>query len=557
MTNMRVEKNVLIPMSDGTALQCNVFRPDDDGRYPIVMSFGVYGKDVHFEDSFTPQWQKLKSIYPEIDQNGTSGQYLRWEVPDPERWVPDGFIIVVVDSRGSGQSPGYLDLYSPQETRDYFECIEWAGVQEWSNGKVGLLGISYLAIKQWQVAALNPPHLAAIIPWEGAVDQYRDVLRHGGILSNTFTQNWWPKQILANQHGNALTTHIDRQTGQVTTGVGLSNKTLEGNRADYPREISQRELVDAWFENRTANLSKIQVPILTAANWGGPGMHLRGNFSGYTDSGSNEKWLFAHIGTHYESFYLPHYVAIQKKFFSYYLKGEQNGWEREAPIQLAIRRVDGTAKMRAEHTWPIDRTLWVPYYLDTSNFELSLESEISPTQVTYLNNEDGVTFKTKPFDTEIEFTGPIALKLWASSAACDIDFFVVLRCFDTNEQEVFFTGAHEPVPLAVGWLRGSHRKLDMDKSKPYRPYHTHDQIEQLESGAIYPFEIEILPSSLIFPKGYQLAVTILGKDFIVQKPGRILHTHPEDRSNDRFGETTTIYTGGDYASYLLMPVIPN
>ena len=96
MTNMRVEKNVLIPMSDGTALRCNVFRPDDDGRYPIVMSFGVYGKDVHFEDSFTPQWQKLKSIYPEIDQNGTSGQYLRWEVPDPERWVPDGFIIVVV-----------------------------------------------------------------------------------------------------------------------------------------------------------------------------------------------------------------------------------------------------------------------------------------------------------------------------------------------------------------------------------------------------------------------------------------------------------------------------
>ena len=556
MTNMRVEKNVLIPMSDGTALRCNVFRPDDDGRYPIVMSFGVYGKDVHFEDSFTPQWQKLKSIYPEIDQNGTSGQYLRWEVPDPERWVPDGFIIVVVDSRGSGQSPGYLDLYSPQETRDYFECIEWAGVQEWSNGKVGLLGISYLAIKQWQVAALNPPHLAAIIPWEGAVDQYRDVLRHGGILSNTFTQNWWPKQILANQHGNALTTHIDRQTGQVTTGVGLSNKTLEGNRADYPREISQRELVDAWFENRTANLSKIQVPILTAANWGGPGMHLRGNFSGYTDSGSNEKWLFAHIGTHYESFYLPHYVAIQKKFFSYYLKDEQNGWEREAPVQLAIRRVDGTAKMRAEHTWPIDRTLWVPYYLDVSNFELSIESEISPTQMTYLNNEDGVTFKTKPFDKDIEFTGPIALKIWASSAACDIDFFVVLRCFDTNEQEVFFTGAHEPVPLAVGWLRGSHRKLDMDKSKPYRPYHTHDQIEQLESGTIYSFEIEILPSSLIFPKGYQLAVTILGKDFIVQKPGRILHTHPEDRSNDRFGETTTIYTGGDYASYLLMPVIP-
>ena len=556
MTKMIFEKNVLIPMSDGIALRCNIFRPDAPGKFPVVMSFGVYGKDVHFADSFVPQWEKLKSIYPDIDQNGTTGQYLRWEVPDPERWVPDGFIIVVVDSRGSGQSPGYLNLYSPQETRDYYECIEWAGVQDWSNGKVGLLGISYLAIKQWQVAALNPPHLAAIVPWEGAVDQYRDVIRHGGILSNTFTQNWWPKQILANQHGNAQTNHIDRLTLQTTTGEGIDPEILQGNRANYPYEISSREKIDAWFTDRTAKLSQIKVPLLSAANWGGPGMHLRGNFSGYTDSGSKEKWMFAHIGTHYESFYLPHYVAIQKRFFSYYLKGEKNGWNEEAPVQLAIRHVDGTATMRTEKAWPIPSTQWTPYFLNTSSLRLSTKQSSSSSQVQYSSTGQGVTLITEPFTEEVEFTGPICLKLWASSTARDIDFFVALRCFDSNGQEITFTGAHEPVPFAMGWLRASHRKLDPTKSLPYKPYHSHDSIEYLEPLKVYPFEIEILPSSLVFPKDYQLALTISGNDLIVQAPGRILHNEPNDRTKERFEGTTTLFSGEEFPSHLWMPVIP-
>jgi len=557
MKNMIFDKNVLIPMSDGIELRCNVFRPDQPGKFPVVMSFGVYGKDVHFADSFIPQWEKLKSIYPDIDQNGTSGEFLRWEVPDPERWVPDGFIIVVVDSRGSGQSPGYLNLYSPQETRDYFECIEWAGTQDWSNGKVGLLGISYLAIKQWQVAALNPPHLAAIIPWEGAVDQYRDVLRHGGILSNTFTQNWWPKQILANQHGNGQTNHIDRQTKQITTGPAIDPEILKGNRSNYPQEICSREMIDAWFTDRTANLSKINVPLLSAANWGGPGMHLRGNFSGYTDSGSKEKWLFAHIGTHYESFYLPYYVSIQKKFFSHYLKDEKNGWDLEPPVHLAIRKVDGSAVIRSEESWPIPRTQWTPFFLNNSELTILNHKPSSSSQVAYSSNGPGITLMSAKFTEEVEFTGPICLKLWASSTAKDIDFFVTLRCIDDKGEDVVFTGAHEPVPFAMGWLRASHRKLDPIRSTPYKPYHTHDCIELLEPSKVYPFEIEILPSSLVFPKGYQLAITISGNDYVIQAPGRILHNDPNDRSKERFEGITTLYSGAEFPSQLLMPVIPN
>ncbi|MDI9330473.1 MAG: CocE/NonD family hydrolase [Alphaproteobacteria bacterium] len=162
---MRFEQDVAIEASDGLLLRANVFRPDAPGRYPVVMAHGSYGKDMHFSHAFKPQWEKLNRIYPGLGTQGSSGRYLRWETVDPERWVPDGYVVVQVDSRGTGKSPGYLDPFSPREIQDDFDCIEWAGVQDWSNGKVGLLGVSYYGIEQWQVAALRPPHLAAICPW--------------------------------------------------------------------------------------------------------------------------------------------------------------------------------------------------------------------------------------------------------------------------------------------------------------------------------------------------------------------------------------------------------
>jgi len=549
------EKNTPIPMSDGLDLMCNVFRPDAPGNYPVIMSFGVYGKDVHFEDGFNPQWKKLKAVYPEVDQGESTGEYLRWEVPDPQRWVPDNFVIVVVDSRGSGMSPGYLDLYSPRETQDYYEAIEWAAVQSWSNGKVGLSGISYLAIKQWQVAALQPPHLAAMIPWEGAVDHYRDLLRHGGILSNSFTQAWWPRQILANQHGNGQTTHIDRQTKKITTGEPLPAAQLIGNRSDYPAEIAKRSLWDAWFSDHTARLDRVTVPLLSAANWGGAGIHLRGNFSGYLQSASTEKWLFAHIGTHYESFYLPHYVAIQKRFFNHYLKGEENGWQDEPRVQLAIRAVDGTAKMRKTTAWPLPETEWQKWYLDGKNLSVSNQTNQEESKVAYQALGDGITFRSPAFKEDTEFTGNVKLKLFVSSSTTDMDVFAILRCFDPQGQEVEFIGAHENVPVACGWLRASHRKLDATKSSEYLPYHRHDEIQKLVPDEIYELDIEILPTSLVFPKDYTLAITVMGRDFNLNPQGRILHNDLQDRNETEFGGISQIYTGGNYASYLLMPRI--
>ncbi len=553
---MVFERDVALAMSDGALLRANVFRPAAPGRYPVVMALGAYGKDVHFEDAFNPQWQVLKQIYPGLDSEGSTGRYLRWEVVDPERWVPDGFVVIQVDARGTGRSEGYLDPFGPVETRDFHEWIEWAGTQPWSNGRVGLIGVSYLAIKQWQVAALRPPHLAAIVPWEGSSDFYRDGGHHGGILSNSFTSAWWPRQVLSNQYGSGQSTHVDRLTGERTTGPDLPGPILAGSRADHPNDRLTHPLDDAWNRARAANLPAIEVPVLSAANWGGPGMHLRGNVEGFLRAGSRDKWLFAHIGTHYESFYLPRYVALQKRFFNHYLRGEDNGWPQEPRVQLAIRRADGTASLRQEHEWPLARTAWTRFYLDAGANTLGPSAPAQAAQASYRALQESVSFSTAPFEQDTEFTGPASLRVWVSSSTRDLDLFAVLRVFDPEGRESTFIGAHEPVPMALGWLRASHRKLDPARSQPYRPWHTHDEVQKLTPGEPVPLDVEIWPTSMVFPKGWRLVLTLQGHDFIVAPPGRMRHDHPQDRPADEFGGLSTIHTGGAQASYLLMPLVP-
>ncbi|MFT3819770.1 MAG: CocE/NonD family hydrolase [Rubrivivax sp.] len=553
---MLVEIDAGIPMSDGIVLRANVFRPRAGGVYPVLMAMGAYGKDVHFEDAFNPQWQVLKRIYPGLDGEGSSGRYLRWEVVDPERWVPDGFVVIQIDSRGTGMSPGYLDPFGPVETRDFYEAIEWAGTQPWSNGKVGLIGVSYLAIKQWQVAALRPPHLAAIVPWEGSSDFYRDGGHHGGILSNGFTFAWWPRQVLSNQHGSGASTHRRRDTGQRTTGAALPPAILEGNRADHPADRLAHPLDDAWNRARCGRLEHIEVPLLSAANWGGPGMHLRGNVEGWLAAGSRHKWLFAHIGTHYESFYLPHYVALQKRFFKRFLCGEDNGFDREPPVQLAIRRADGTATLRQEHEWPLARTQWTKLHLDASSGTLGSAPPAAAAVAGYDALGDGVHFSTAPFERETEFTGPAALRLWVSTSTTDMDIFAVLRVFDPQDREVTYVGAHERVPMALGWLRVSHRKTCPERSRPWRPYHVHDEVQKVRPGEVVPVDVEIWPTSLVFPAGWRLVLSVRGCDFVVTPPGRMLHDHPQDRPAAEFGGRNSVHTGGAHDSHLLMPLIP-
>ena len=155
---MRIDWDVPIEMDDGLVLRADVYRPTEEGQHPVIMTYGPYAKGYAWQDGYETTWELFSKAHPDAIA-GSTNKYQSWEVVDPEKWVPHGYACVRVDSRGAGRSPGYIDLFSPRETKDFYNCIEWGGTQPWSNGKVGLNGISYYAINQWHVASLQPPPL--------------------------------------------------------------------------------------------------------------------------------------------------------------------------------------------------------------------------------------------------------------------------------------------------------------------------------------------------------------------------------------------------------------
>jgi uncharacterized protein len=301
MDGMRVDWDVPIRMEDGVTLRADVFRPAAEGRYPVIMNHGPYAKGLAFQDGYPGMWKPLSTKYPDAVA-GSTNKYQNWETVDPEKWVPDGYVCVRVDSRGAGRSPGRLDIFSPRETQDYYECIEWAAGQPWSNGKIGLLGISYYAVNQWQVAALRPPHLVAICPWEGGADFYRELSRHGGIL-NMFVSVWYPVQVESVQYGGGGRGDRNPNTGvPVAGGERLPAEELAANREDSPRRTQEHPLDDEYHRARSADLEKITVPVLSATNWAHH-LHTRGGFDAYERVSSEQKWLEVHGLEHFTEFY--------------------------------------------------------------------------------------------------------------------------------------------------------------------------------------------------------------------------------------------------------------
>jgi uncharacterized protein len=265
-TTMIFQRDVAITLRDGHLVYANVYRPREGGRYPVILAQTIYGKDPNFRDGYKARFEELKQEVPELCER-SSCNLIKWEVTDPERWLPEKYAVMIVDVRGSGKSPGLLDSLGPRETSDFYDVIEWAGTQSWSNGKVGLLGSSYLAMNQWQVAALQPPHLAAIIPWEGASDWYRDVSYHGGILSNLFAGQWNSNQVSPNAHGNGETPYRDPETGGTDHRPPLPEYFVAANLA--ARQVWPLE--DEAYKQLTPIFSRIKVPLLSAGNWGGMG----------------------------------------------------------------------------------------------------------------------------------------------------------------------------------------------------------------------------------------------------------------------------------------------
>jgi len=567
---MKIDWDVPITMDDRLVLRADVYRPVKDGKYPAILTYGPYAKGLSFQEGYPSCWERMVEQHPDVPA-GSTNKYQAWEVVDPEKWVPDGYVCVRVDSRGAGRSPGIIDHFSPRETKDFYNCIEWAAVQPWSSGKVGLNGISYYGINQWHVATLQPPHLAAMCIWEGAADWYRDMTHHGGILS-VFWKNWYDMQVKTVQYGLGARGPKNPVTGVPACGdETLPEDELARNRVDLGGQILAHPLDDAFHKARSPVWSKIKVPFLSAANWGGQGLHPRGNFEGFLRAASRQKWLEAHGIEHWTHFYTDYGVSLQKRFFDYFLKGKKNGWDKQPKVQLQVRHPGEKFVERHESAWPIPRTKWTKFYLNPADRSLGTTPVKASTKLDYEALGDGLTFTSAPLGEPMEITGPSAAKLFLSSSTRDADVFLVLRVFAPDGQEVVFQGALDPhTPIGQGWLRASHRKLDRKLSTPYRPYHTHDEVQPLTPGEPVEIDVEIWPTSIVVPKGYRIALSVRGKDYEYPGPaarlsnmknpmtgcGPFMHDDPQDRPCEIFGGRNALHFAPSRTPYVLLPVIP-
>jgi predicted acyl esterase len=361
-------------------------------------------------------------------------------------------------------------------------------------------------------------------------------------------------------------------TGELVCGPEtLSEEELARNREDMWGEYLRRPLCDAWYLERSADLSRVTVPLLSAANWGGQGLHPRGNFEGFMRSASTRKWLEVHGGSHWAPFYTDHGVGLQKRFFDHFLKDADNGWDRQPRVQLNIRHPGEKFVRRDENEWPLARTQWTPMHLELSTRKLGATASGQAQSVEYEAMGEGLTFTTAPLAQDTELTGPVALKLFVSSSTTDADIFAVLRVFAPGGAEVVFQGALDPhTPVGQGWLRASQRKLDRALSTPWRPYHTHDESQLLVPGEVVELDIEIIPTCIVVPRGYRIALSVRGRDYEYEGEaatlsnmkhpmrgcGPFLHDDPSDRPPSVFGGKVTLHSGGGRAPHLLLPIIP-
>lgn len=516
---MIIERDVAIRLRDGVEIYADLFRPADEKPAAPIIAWTPYGKHVPLRpERYLNCGLKTDDVSP----------YTAFEAPDPMYWVPHGYAVLVVDIRGSWNSQGKALFVAPEEAEDFYDVIEWAGTQPWSNGKVGLSGVSYLALMQWRVAELHPPHLAAINPWEGWTDTYREVVRHGGIPDSWF----WP---LLHRRWGAGTTELE----------------------DLATETGEHPFYDDYWRSKSAKLEKVTAPAFVVASWTDQGLHTRGTLKGFERISSKQKWLDIHADKKWKHYYLPDSLARLKTFFDHFLKGVDNEISQWPKVRLMVRDQHSVGIIRHENEWPPAHTRYQAFYLDAASAALRATLP-TPAQTSYvpLEQDSGThhaTFDLK-FDKTTELVGHMKLKLWVSAdGADDMDLFVAIQKFDAQGSEVTFPYymQFDDGPVALGWLRVSHRELDPTRSTPYQPVLAHRRELKLNPGEIVPVEIEIWPSGTLFHAGETLRLLIQGSD--VKKYPKTLSVYVRHEDTINRGRHI-IHSGGEYDSHLLLPV---
>jgi predicted acyl esterase len=509
---IRYERDIAVPMRDGISIYIDIYRPDGEKNLPSIIAWSPYGKRGGYS-----RGRPIPGV-------PAASPMTKFEGPDPAYWCKHGYAVINPDPRGVGNSMGDIAVFGTQEGRDCHDLIEWTAARDWSNGRVGMSGNSYLAISQWFAAAEKPPHLVALAPWEGYDDYYREGLCIGG-----------------------------------TPEVGFNGRGRSygpGSVENIPAMIRKYPLMNSYWEDKIAHVENIEIPAYVVASWNP--LHTHGTFSAYRRMPSRNKWLRVHNTQEWPDYYSPENVEDLRRFFDRYLKGIQNGWEETPRVRLSVLDPGGADQVnRLESEFPLARTQFKKLYLDAANGTLSNKPAVKESLVRYKADDGkGQAVFIIVFDKDTELTGYMKLRLWVEAdGADDMDLFVYVSKLDEhgNQLPAFVLGF--PIPGARGILRVSHRELDAARSTASEPYLTHRRLQPIKPKEIVPVDIGIWPVGMLWHKGQQLRVVVQGyaswwmEDQLF--PGGPIFRYEVINRGEH-----VIHTGGSYDSHLLLPVIP-
>ncbi|QHC33016.1 CocE/NonD family hydrolase [Streptomyces sp. HF10] len=520
--DIRKDEDVPVRMRDGVTLRLNLFRPAGDGPFPVLLSAHPYGKDSvpkrrRGKWSLNPQFRIMNQPEPLRISDQTS-----WEAPDPVWWAQRGYAVINLDTRGGGRSEGRGDLLSDQEADDIAQVIAWAAAQPWCTGRVGMLGVSYLALSQYKAAALNPPALKAISPWEGFTDAYRDFFTPGGVVENGFARVWL----------------------FLTGRVARLKTDIAAERRGHP-------LRDAWWESLTPRLSEITVPILVCTSFSDSNLHSVGSMRAFQRVGSAERHAYTHRGPKWASFYGAEALRTQLAFFDRHLR------ERDVPplprLRLEIRdRLDHVVQVRDEQEWPLARTDWRRLRLGDGGALRDVEGGTG--SVTFDLRRNAAVFDHR-FDEDTELSGPMTLRLRvATTGAEDPRLFAGVEKW-SHGAPVPFEGSYGYGRdlVAQGRLRLALREIDPVLNTPHQPEHTFRTLQPVRDGEEVDVLIPLSPSATLFHAGDTLRLTVAGR---YQQPRNPFFGHFPTRYQPTTSGKATIFWAPGNASTLEIPVIP-
>jgi len=546
------EYDVKIPMSEGFSVTANVFRSkkaaDKGEKVPVVMCAHPYNNHLTPALKKTPLGgppQQYRLI-PQAGGTPIFSKLTSWESPDPNFWIPAGYAVVNMNLPGYANSEGPPTAFSEHQGKCYYEAIEWVAKQPWNSGKVGLNGVSFLAISQYHVAACQayggpPPSLCCISPWEGLTDPYRDIFAFGGLSDGGFPAFWWATEVKPSINGTPE--DFAKADGSIPT--------------EY---LKNHPFYDDYWKAKAAKLEEINVPMLMCASFSDHGLHTMGSFRAFEKAKSKHKWVYTHRTGKWVSYYSPEVQKLTKDFMDCFLKGDtSSGFLDTPPVRLEVRSSrDEIHEVRQEHEWPLARTQYTKLYLSGQPQSLGLEKPEQSIEVVYPAKKGKAQFNFR-FTEDTEVSGYMKLRIWVEArpgksgevSPDDMGMFIAVDKLDRDGNSVPFNGTVglKKDMVTRGWCRASRRELDPAESTEWHPVQKGASEQKLKTGEIVPVDIELYPSSTFFSAGETLQL-IIASDEIIPSPPYI-----KDASFNR-GQHV-LHFGGDYDSHLLVPKVPS